>query len=360
MLTHRHVHVKLRVLNTKEGGDIMCCAVSWRPTRQSTAAAVAAVALMAASAQTQAEEIEILFPTSPTTFAIPHYVAQEKGYYAEQGLKVKDTHLLGDANAFRALVGGEGDAVLVGPSTTMNGILKGADVKAFASWQPRVDYQLVTAKDKSANMDEGLVGLRFAGAGGASMLNHMLAMILEKHGLDSSKNANVSIGGHSDRVAALIGGKADMTMVNTLTASQAGDQINVVTPVATELGGIGYVYLVAREETLKDPERREALKKFVKGSILGARETLKDPEFAAEALHKRAPEMSLPLIKTVVQELNEIPVWGVNGGIPNEVTEFTADAYLKYDVISKKIAPDQVLYRGLVDEVLDDVGRYEK
>ena len=54
--------------------------------------------------------------------------------------------------------------------------------------------------------------------------------------------------------------------MNTLTATRAGKQINIITPVAKELGGIGYVYLAAREKTLNDPERRAAIKKYVKAS----------------------------------------------------------------------------------------------
>lgn len=319
---------------------------------------ISAAILLGTTAVAQAQtQLEIIFPTPPTTFAIPHYVAMDRGCYDKEGLAVKDTHLIGDANAFRALVSGQGDMVLVGPSTTMNGILKGANVKAFFSWQPRVDYQLITAKGQSDKIDQGLVGLKFASGGGISMLNHMTAMILEKHGLDSSKMEHVPIGGHSDRLAAVIAGKAQMSLVNTLTATRAGDQINVVTPVAKELGGIGYVYLVARQDTLASNERREALKKFVKCSMMGARDAIKDPKFASAALHKRAPETELALIEKVVMRLNEVPVWGVNGGIDPEITNFTAGAYQKYKVIPKPISIDQVLEPSIVDSVVQEIGR---
>jgi len=319
---------------------------------------VTAAALMASTAPVTAESVETLFPTPPTTFAIPHYVAIDKGYYADQGLEVKDTHLLGDANAFRALVSGTGDVVLVGPSTTMKGIQKGAKVKVFSSWQPRVDYQLITGKNGPKTLGKELVGLKFASGGGVSMLNHMAAMILKKNGLDHTKNQHVPIGGHSDRLAAVIAGKAGLSMVNTLTATRAGDQVNIVTPVAKELGGIGYVYLVARQETLDNPERRAALKKYVKGFVQGARYAIKDPDYAAAALQKRSPETKLPLIQKVVRALNAIPVWGVNGGIPDEVTEFTAKTYLEYKVLKKAIDPSDVLYKGIVNEVIAEIGTW--
>ena len=322
-------------------------------------AGVTGAALLAGTAPVAAETVETLFPTPPTTFAIPHYVAIDKGYYAEQGLEVKDTHLLGDANSFRTLVSGTADVVLVGPSTTMLGVQKGAKVKVFASWQPRVDYQLITRADGPKMLGEELVGLKFASGGGISMLNHMTAMIMKKNGFDHTQNQHVPIGGHSDRLAAVIAGKAELSMVNTLTATRAGDQVNIVTPVAKELGGIGYVYLAAREDTLNDPERRAALKKYVKGFVQGARYAIEDPDYAAEALFKRSPETPIELIKKVVRKLNEIPVWGVNGGIPNEVTEFTAATYLEYKVIKEPMNPDDLLYRSIVEEVIAELGEWQ-
>ena len=172
----------------------------------------------------------------------------------------------------------------------MLGVQKGAKVKVFASWQPRVDYQMITRADGPKMLGEEIVGLKFASGGGISMLNHMTAMIMKKNGFDHTQNQHVPIGGHSDRLAAVIAGKAQLSLVNTLTATRAGDQINIVTPVAKELGGIGYVYLAAREETLNDPERRAALKKYVKGFVQGARYAIENPDYAAEALIKRAPE----------------------------------------------------------------------
>ena len=319
---------------------------------------VTAAAMMAGTAPVAAETIETIFPTPPTTFAIPHYVAIDKGFYSAQGLEVKDTHLLGDANAFRTLVSGAGDVVLVGPSTTMLGLQKGAKVRVFASWQPRVDYQMITNASGPKTLGKGLVGLKFASGGGVSMLNHMAAMIMKKNGLDHTKNQHVPIGGHSDRLAAVIAGKAQMSLVNTLTATRAGKQINIVTPVAKELGGIGYVYLVARQETLANPERRAALKKYVKGFVQGARYAIENPDFAAAALIRRAPENPLSLVKQVVRVLNEIPVWGVNGGIPSEVTEFTAKTYLEYKVIKKPMKTEDILYKSIVSEVIAELGKW--
>jgi len=317
----------------------------------------AAMIVGVAPAQAAASKLKIIFPTPPTTYGIPYYIATDKGWFKDMDLELEDLHLIGDANSLRALVSGSGDVVLIGPSTTMLSIQGGSGVKVIGSWQPRVDYQLIGSQKKKIAKIEDLLGKKMAGGGGVSMLNHMTSMILKKHGLNS-KVEFVPVGGHSARVAAVIAGKADYSLVNTLTASKAGEQINWITPVAKELGGLGYVYLAVAGKDLDDPAKREAFGKFMKGSIMGARYAIEHPDEAAAALHKRTPDIDLALIKKVVAQLNAIPVWGINGGIPNEVTDFTAEKYLEYGVLKKAISRDQVLDTSIVEPIIKELGTF--
>ena len=304
-----------------------------------------------------AEKLKIIFPTTHSTWGIPYYLAVDKGWFKELGLEIEEIPLLGDANAFRSLLGGEGDVVMIGPSTVMLAITKGAKVKIIGAWQPRVDYQLIANKDKAKTINE-LSGVSFAGAGGISMLNHMFTMILKKYGVDPAHDP-IAIGGHSDRLAAVIVGKVDATMVNTLTATKGADQISWITPVANELGNLSYSNLVVLEKDLQDPKKQDKLVKFMKASIKGARYALTHPDEAAEAVHKRVPEMPVDLIKEVVVKLNEIPVWGVNGGIPDEIFEFTIKAYFDYGVIPKLLAPSDVTDKSIVDKAVKELGVYK-
>ena len=61
--------------------------------------------------------------------------------------------------------------------------------------------------------------------GGIGMLNHMTSMILKRNGLDPKVDF-VAVGGHADRLAAVVAGKADYALVNTLHATMAADQVN--------------------------------------------------------------------------------------------------------------------------------------
>ncbi len=320
--------------------------------------AAASVLAGATPAGAAMSKLKMIFSTAPTTYGIPYYIATDKGWFKDMDLEVEDIYLTSSPNAIRAMVSGTGDVTLLAPSTTMLSILGGADIKVIGSWQPRVDYQLISSKKGKITKITDLLGKTLAGGGGVGMINHMTTMILKKHGHVQKRLKYLPVGGHADRIAAVLSDKADFTLVNTLTASRASDQINWITPVAKELGALGYVYLAVKGEDLKDPVKREAFTKFMKGSIMGARYAIQHPDEAAAAMHKRTPDIDLALIKMVVGQLNAIPVWGVDGGVPNEVTDFTASRYLEYGVLKKAISTDQVLDTSIVEPIIKELGSF--
>jgi hypothetical protein len=59
-----------------------------------------------------ASTIKMAFPGPATTFSLPLYVAQAKGWLGE--LKVEEIVVTGDANAMRVLLSGNADIALVG------------------------------------------------------------------------------------------------------------------------------------------------------------------------------------------------------------------------------------------------------
>ena len=181
------------------------------------AAAFAATAVLAgvAPAEAAASKLKILFGTPPTTYAIPYYLTIDKGWFKDMDLEVEDIHLIGSSNSLRALISGSGDVVLVGPSSTMLSIQGGSGVKVIGSWQPRVDYQLIGSRKMKVAKIEDIPGKTMAGGGGIGMLNHMTSMILKRNGLDPKVDF-VAVGGHADRLAAVVAGKADYALVNTV------------------------------------------------------------------------------------------------------------------------------------------------
>jgi NitT/TauT family transport system substrate-binding protein len=322
------------------------------------ASAVIVLSAVMAAGPVAAEKVKIVLPTPPNTFGVPHYIAEDKGWYKEQSLEVEELLVQGDATAFRTLMSGDGDFTLIGPSTVMNGYLKGAKVKIFGAWQSTVDYQLIGNKEKlSGKIDKTLEGKVMAGSGGVSMLNHMIAMVLKKHNLDASGLKNIAIGGHADRLAGVIAGKADVTLVSTLFAERAKDQVHWITNISKELGGLGYGYLVAREETLNNPERRKALTKLMTASTRGARFAAQDPAFATAALHKRMPSLDPTMIRSIIDRFNVEKLWDLDGAVSDKVHLFTAQTYFEYKEIERVVTPEEIIFKGVTDDVAKEIGK---
>src|SRR3954468_3977275 len=79
-------------------------------------------------------KIKMAFPGPATTFGLPLYVAQKKGWLGD--LEVEEVIVTGDSNAMRVLISGNADIALVGTLNVLASLHAGANVRAINSWQP--------------------------------------------------------------------------------------------------------------------------------------------------------------------------------------------------------------------------------
>src|SRR5690349_638972 len=203
-------------------------------------AIVFGMALAAASGAQERRSISIVFPTSVTTFMLPYLIAQDQGWFKEHGLDVKEVYLTGDSNAARAIIAGSGDVALLGMQTLFDLAQANAGLTTIVSWQPIVDYHIVAKKELGTNLS-ALVGKTLASGGPADMTTEIPRMILKKAGVDANSIKFVQIGGHAARLQAVVAGKADATMVNTLTALKGvrDGGVVLVRSIAKELPNLG-------------------------------------------------------------------------------------------------------------------------
>jgi ABC-type nitrate/sulfonate/bicarbonate transport system substrate-binding protein len=174
-----------------------------------------AVLTLSQSPAASAAKIKMVFPGPVTTFSLPYLVAQKKGWVGD--LEVEDIHVTGDANAMRVLLSGNADIALIGTLNVLASIHAGASIRAIHSWQPIGDYSLVLATGKGTKLGD-LAGKTFASSGPGGLPDQLPRLIMRKYGIDESTTRFVQVGGHAARLQAVIGGRADATLVNTVTA----------------------------------------------------------------------------------------------------------------------------------------------
>src|SRR5262245_40271386 len=125
-----------------------------------------------------AAQIKLVFPGPATTFALPLYVAQKKGWLGD--LTVEEIIVTGDSNAMRVLLSGNADIALVGTLNVLASIHSGAKARAIHSWQPIGDYNLVLAAGKGTTLRD-LAGKTFASSGPGALPDQLPRLIMRKY-----------------------------------------------------------------------------------------------------------------------------------------------------------------------------------
>src|SRR5262249_42536211 len=233
-----------------------------------------------------AAKIKMVFPGPATTFSLPYLVAQKQGWMGD--LEVEDIHVTGDANAMRVLLSGNADIGLIGTLNVLASIHAGANIRAIHSWQPIGDYSLVLATGKGTKLAD-LAGKTFASSGPGGLPDQLPRLIMRKYGIDESTARFVQVGGHAARLQAVSGGRADATLVNTAPALRGvqDGKVTVLTRLSAEFPGLGYVWNVARTETLD--RLSAAFQTMTDIGIRGSRFVMENPDEAAAILHASLP-----------------------------------------------------------------------
>jgi ABC-type nitrate/sulfonate/bicarbonate transport system substrate-binding protein len=328
-------------------------------SRAFTAGLFLITALTCSNAPAFAAKIRMVFPGPVTTFSLPYLVAQKKGWLG--GLEVEDIHVTGDPNAMRVLLSGNADIALIGTLNVLASIHAGASIRAIHSWQPIGDYNLVLAKGKGDKLAD-LAGKTIATTGPGGMPDQLPRLLMRRYGIDESSARFVQIGGHAARLQAVIGGRADATLINTVTALKGvhDGKVTILTRISKEFPGLGYVWNVVRTDTLANPELAAAFQTMTDAGIRGARAVMENPDEAAAILHERLPDLDLTFIQAVVRDLDSENLWGVDGGLDPAIEEFTADLNMKLGNLPVAPSPKDVLEPRFVDVALKQLGVYRK
>jgi ABC-type nitrate/sulfonate/bicarbonate transport system substrate-binding protein len=304
-----------------------------------------------------AAKIKMVFPGPVTTFSLPYLVAQKQGWMGD--LEVEDIHVTGDANAMRVLLSGNADIGLIGTLNVLASIHAGANIRAIHSWQPIGDYALVLATGKGTALAD-LAGKTFASSGPGGLPDQLPRLIMRKYGIDESTARFVQVGGHAARLQAVIGGRADATLVNTVTALRGvqDGKVTVLTRLSAEFPGLGYVWNVVRTDSLD--KHSAAFQTMTDIGIRGSRFVMEHPDEAAAILHERLPELDVAFLKAVVRDLDGENLWGVDGGLDPKIEEFTAELNMKLGNLPVAAPAKDVLDPRFVDAALKKLGSYKK
>lgn len=158
--------------------------------------------------------IRLAIHQDPIAF-LPVRVAQTLGYYAEDGLEVDMSEVVGGAKALQALMGGSVDVAAASMSDAVQLVAEGQAVRGFLLFYTRPTVALAVAPSRSSSirtisdLKGRTVGVTAPGSASHQILNYLLV----SSGLSAGDVSTVSVGMSASSVAALEHGTVDAAVL---------------------------------------------------------------------------------------------------------------------------------------------------
>jgi NitT/TauT family transport system substrate-binding protein len=237
-------------------------------------------------------------------FYAPQYVALEKGFFAEEGLKVDLTTTPGGDKTMTALLSDGVDIALVGSETSIYVYAQGSNdpVINFAQLT-QTDGTFLVSRNKIENFSwDQLRGSTFLGQRKGGMPQMVGEYVLKKHGIDPKTDLNLIQNVDCANIApAFASGTGDFVQLFEPTASvfEKEGKGYIIASFGTESGHVPYTTFMAKQSYME--ENKEAIEKFTR-AIYKAQKWVEShsAKEIAEVIHPHFEDTDLDIIETVV------------------------------------------------------------
>jgi NitT/TauT family transport system substrate-binding protein len=207
---------------------------------QVLAAMLALAAAHAAHAQLEKRDVHIAVGGKTAFYYLPLTIAEQLGYFKQEGLEVKISDFAGGSQALRAVVGGSAEVVSGAYEHTISLQGKKQFFQAFVlqGRLPQIALGVSAGKMAQFKSFKDLKGMKIGVSAPGSSTHNLVKQLATKAGLDPSKDvAIVGVGIGAAAIAAMRSGQIDA--------------ISNVDPVMTKLELDGVVKVVADTRNVK-------------------------------------------------------------------------------------------------------------
>lgn len=262
------------------------------------AAVATATALTMMAANSQAQELVkfdgVTAQGGATAQMFPIYMAQEMGFYKEEGLDVTLNYSKGSSDAARQLAAGNVDWGIFSSAATMQTVQRGFPLKAIMQVYYPDTFDIVVPAGSDiktmADMKGKTIGLSDLAGGEVPMTR---ASIVES-GLKEGEDVKLVVAGEgdpttirsfeTDRIQAYAGAKRDLLLIPV-----QGIETRSITPAA--IAAFPGDALSVRAETFEG--NPDLLVKFVRATLKGRQWGMDNPDQAFELLKTKYAAASL-------------------------------------------------------------------
>lgn len=260
--------------------------------RLSIAAAASAVALglgLGAATASAQEQFNARFSWKMKGEYGPMFTALERGYYKAEGLNVRYGEGAGAPAALAGLLQGQEDVVILPGVFALSAITKGMPIKLIALYHPSTPVVLVSYPDKPIRTPKDLEGKVVAHSVGETGTTY-LDLFCKINNVDCGKVKKVTVNAQS-RVGQFVQRQVDTVSVyltNDLPIMQRTQKTDFVVLDMAKYGMVIPGMAVVSSDALI-AKKPDALKRYLKATGLGVRDTKRNNEDAVRALMKNWP-----------------------------------------------------------------------
>lgn len=281
-----------------------------------------------------------------SAFYAPLYVAIEKGYFEEEGIKIDLSLISGANNVTSAVLSGDIDVGFCGPEATIY-IYNGGEkdyVQTFAGLTKR-DGQFLVARREFSNFSWNMLE-------GKEVLAGRIGGMPELNFENALKNAKV------DKSKVEINTSIDFASLTSAFIAGEGDMVNLFEPNATKLEKMGFGYVIASigEKSGEMPytafnakksyleKNEKLLKKFTTAIEKGLKFSQNsDAKAIAEAIIDQFPDTSISDLETIVKRYKDADSWLSTPYIEKSLFENLEDVMIDSNQIEEYVPFDDLV-----------------
>jgi NitT/TauT family transport system substrate-binding protein len=166
---------------------------------------------LGAACASASETVRLAYISDSPGSAAPYWIAKEAGFYKKYGLDAELIFINGSTRGIQSLIAGDLDFTGAVGTSAINGQLAGGDIFIIDSLVNTLPYYIVGKP--TIKSPEDLKGRTLATHIPGTSADFAVRLALRKFGIDYKDIKAIMVGGSPARVAAVINGQTDFTMV---------------------------------------------------------------------------------------------------------------------------------------------------
>lgn len=261
-------------------------------------------------------EINVVLDWYPNAIHAFMYVAMEKGYYAQEGLKVNIQFPANDNDALSLVAAGKSEiGIFYQQDVITTRTNQGVPIKSIGAITQKPLNIILSLADKNIKEPKDLEG-KTIGYAGTDLSAALVKYVMEKAGVAYDENKLINVG--FDLMSSMTTGNVDATvgcMVNHEVPQMIEEGFDVNYFTLDAYGVPTYYELVFLTNDTTAEKDNDMLAAFLRASEKGFKDMQADPEAALRILLDHQNSENFPLSETVERQSVEtlLPIMEMDG-----------------------------------------------